>query len=84
MGKQIRVDEDFVEELRSEYKGSNDMARLINWKHDSKKDRLIEKLDELIDKIENLDVDGSSTSKEWTRSDISDIAEDIVYTHMDN
>jgi len=83
MSKQIRLPEDFVKMLRNTYDGDNDMQRLENWKNDSPKEALVE----LVEKVEKLDVSTNSqqeaSGKEWSRSEISDIAEDVVYSLME-
>lgn len=83
MSKQIRLPEDFVKMLRNTYDGDNDMQRLENWKNDSPKEALVE----LVEKVEELDVSTNSqqeaSGKEWSRSEISDIAEDVVYSLME-
>jgi len=83
MSKQIRLPEDFVKMLRNTYDGDNDMQRLENWKNDSPKEALVE----LVEKVEKLDVLTNSqqeaSGKEWSRSEISDIAEDVVYSLME-
>lgn len=83
MSKQIRLPEDFVKMLRNTYDGDNDMQRLENWKNDSPKEALVE----LVEKVEELDVSTNSqqeaSGKEWSRSEISDIAEEVVYSLME-
>lgn len=83
MSKQVRLPEDFVKMLRNTYDGDNDMQRLENWKNDGPEDALVK----LVERVEELDVSTSSqqddSGKEWSRSEISDIAEDVVYSLMD-
>lgn len=80
MSKQIRLPEEFVQDLRQNYDGKNDYERLKSWKNKES----VDKLQELIEKIDKLDVNSSSTDNEWTRSEISDIAEDVVYSLQGN
>ena len=81
MSKHVRLPDDFVEMLDRTYEGDNYRERLEAWKNDNPKDKLIE----LVEKVEELDVNNTSTSNSdsWSRSEISSIAEDVVYSLMD-
>jgi len=68
MSKQVRLPEEFIQELRQEYDGKNDMERLKNWKNKESSDKLVD----LINKVDKLDVNGSSTSMN------TDVVEKIV------
>jgi len=78
MSKHVRLPEDFVEMLDRTYEGDNYKEKLENWKSDNPKQKIVE----LIEKIEQLDVNSSSTTSDWSRSEISDIAEEVVYSLM--
>lgn len=78
MSKHVRLPEDFVEMLDRTYEGNNYKEKLENWKNDNPKQKIVE----LIEKIDKLDVNSSSTSSDWSRSEISDIAEEVVYSLM--
>lgn len=58
MTKQVRLPEEFVKELRQEYEKKNDMERLKAWKNEESADKLVE----LIEKVDNIDVNKKSTS----------------------
>lgn len=83
MSKQVRLPEDFVEMLDRTYKGDNYRERLEAWKNDSPKEELVR----LVQKVEELEVSTGcqqeGSGKEWSRSEISDIAEDVVYSLME-
>lgn len=80
MGKQVRLPEEFVQELRENFDGKNDYQRLKNWKSEGTRRKLVE----LLNKIEEIDVNNLSTNNAecWSRKEISDIAEDVVYGVM--
>lgn len=58
MGKQVRLPEKFVENLRENFDGKNDYQRLKSWKNKEATNQLAE----LVEKVDNLDVNDSSTS----------------------
>ena len=79
MSTHVRLPEDFVEMLDRTYEGDNYKEKLESWKNDNPKDKIVQ----LIKKVDELDVNSSSTSSDWSRSEISDIAEEVVYSLMD-
>lgn len=79
MSTHVRLPEDFVEMLDRTYEGDNYKEKLEAWRNDNPRDKIVE----LIEKVDELDVNNSSTTGGWSRSEISDIAEEVVYSLID-